>query len=66
MNNETREMSLEELDAVSAGEVTLVADKGYVGLEVKVGGYGFGVWVTGGSVCGAIYTPTHNGGTCVP
>ena len=64
--NVQQELSMEELNLVSGGDVTVVADKGYVGLEVRVGGYGFGVWVTGGSVCGAIYTPTHNGGTCIP
>ena len=64
--NIQQELSMEELNLVSGGDVTVVADKGYVGLEVRVGGYGFGVWVTGGSVCGAIYTPTHNGGTCIP
>lgn len=66
MNNEIRELSMDELDTIAGGQVTIVADKDYVGLEVRIGGYGFGVWATGGSLCGAIFTPTHNGGTCVP
>jgi hypothetical protein len=66
MNNQIRELSMDELDRVSGGNITVVADKDYVGIEISIGGYGFGVWVTGGSVCGAINTPSHRGGTCVP
>ena len=66
MNHEKRELTMDELDSVNGGAVTVVVDKGYAGLEIKIGGYGFGVWVMGGSLCGALYTPTHNGGTCIP
>ena len=65
MNNQT-EMRMDELDTASGGKITLVAEKGYVGLEVSVGGFGFAVWVTGGSVCGSLTYPGHKGGTCVP
>ena len=66
MNSHCRELSVEELNAASAGSIDIVVDKGYVGVEVHVGGYGFAVWTTGGSVCGATYTPTHTGGSCTP
>jgi len=66
MHSDIRELTAGELNEVSGGEITVVADKDYFGIEVKVGGYGFGVWVTGGQVCGATYTPHRNGGTCVP
>lgn len=66
MNNDIRELTISELGDVSGGDVTVVVEKGYVGIEVSFGGYGVGVWVTGGSVCGAINTPSHRGGTCVP
>ncbi|MBR1152360.1 hypothetical protein [Bradyrhizobium sp. JYMT SZCCT0428] len=66
MSNAINELSMDELDAVNGGAVTVVADKGYVGIEIRVGGYGFGVWVTGGSVCGALFYPGHTGGTCIP
>ena len=64
MTNQACEMSLAELDAVNGGDVTIVAEKGYVGIEVSIGGYGVAVWATGGSVCGSVTTPTHKGGTC--
>ena len=63
------ELSINELDTISGGKVSLVTDKGYVGLEVTVGGYGFAVWATGGSVCGAVITPKNPTGTpghCTP
>ena len=50
MNNEIRELSMDELDRVSGGNITVVADKDYVGIEISIGGYGFGVWVTGSLV----------------
>ena len=62
MHSDIRELTAGELNAVGGGEITVVADKDYVGIEVRVGGYGFAVWVTGGQVCGATYTPHHNGG----
>ena len=64
MNNQACEMSLAELDAVNGGDVTVVVEKGYVGIEVSIGGYGVAVWATGGSLCGSVTTPTHKGGTC--
>jgi hypothetical protein len=66
MNEEIRELGMDELDTVSGGDITVVAEKGYVGIEISIGGYGVAVWATGGSVCGAINTPSHRGGTCVP
>jgi hypothetical protein len=66
MNNEICELSMNELDAVNGGDVTVVIEKGYVGIEIKVGGYGVAVWATQGSICGSVTTPSHNGGTCVP
>ena len=66
MNSDIRELTVSELNGVSGGDITVVAEKGYVGIEISVGGYGVAVWVTGGSVCGAINTPSHRGGTCVP
>ena len=66
MSNQIHELSMNELDAASAGKFTVVVEKGYVGVEISVGGYGIGVWVTGGSVCGAVNYPGHRGGTCVP
>ncbi len=52
------ELSSEQLDHVCGGEITVVADKGYVGIEVSIGGYGIAVWATGGSICGQIKTPS--------
>ncbi|MBR1233181.1 hypothetical protein [Bradyrhizobium sp. AUGA SZCCT0182] len=66
MSKEINELTMDELDAVNGGAVTVVVDKRYVGIEITVGGYGFGVWVTGGSLCGALFTPGHRGGTCIP
>ena len=64
MNNQACEMSLAELDAVNGGEVTLTVEKGNVGIEVSIGGYGIAVWATGGSVCGQVTTPTHRSNGC--
>jgi hypothetical protein len=47
----------------------IVTDKGYIGIEIKVGGYGVAVWATGGSVCGSIITPQNPAGIpghCIP
>ena len=66
MSNDICELSMNELDSVNGGEITVVVDKGYAGIQIMVGGYGFGVWVTGGSLCGGILTPKHIGGTCIP
>jgi hypothetical protein len=67
LNNEIRELSIDDLDTVSGGGLTVVAEKGYVGVEIKVGGYGVAVWATGGSVCGSVSTPTSkHGGSCTP
>lgn len=60
------ELSSEELDHVSGGEITVVAEKGYVGIEVSIGGYGIAVWATGGSVCGQVKTPHSNHSGCTP
>lgn len=66
MHSDIRELTASELDDISGGEFTIVADSGYFGIQVMIGGYGFGVWATGGKLCGALYSPHHNGGTCVP
>ena len=66
MSNAINELSMDDLDAVNGGAVTVVVDKGYVGIEITIGGYGFGVWATGGSLCGALFSPGHRGGTCIP
>jgi len=63
------ELSMNELDTVNGGKISLVTDKGYIGLEVSIGGYGFAVWATGGSVCGSTITPSNPTGTpghCTP
>jgi hypothetical protein len=63
------ELSMNELDTVNGGKISLVTDKGYVGLEVTIGGYGFAVWATQGSVCGGVITPKNPTGTpghCTP
>lgn len=63
------ELSGAELDSVTGGGLNVVTDKGYVGVEVTVGGYGFAVWATGGSVCGSVITPKNPTGTpghCTP
>jgi hypothetical protein len=66
MNN-IYELSLDELDTVNGGGLNVVAEKGYVGVEIKIGGYGVAVWATQGSVCGSVTTPTSNhGGKCTP
>lgn len=64
--SDSRPLSLAELDAVSGGKITVVAEKGYVGVEVSIGGYGIAIWATGGSVCGQVQTPggIHSG--CTP
>jgi bacteriocin-like protein len=66
MSNQICELSTNELDAVSGGDITVIAEKGYIGIEIRVGGYGIAVWATEGSVCGSVRYPGHNGGTCVP
>jgi hypothetical protein len=67
MNSQTYELSMDQLDAVNGGGITIVAEKGYVGVEIKVGGYGVAIWATQGSVCTSVTTPTSNpGGTCTP
>jgi bacteriocin-like protein len=63
------ELSMNELDAINGGKFSVVADKGYVGVEVSIAGYGFAVWATGGSVCGSVITPKNPTGTpghCTP
>jgi hypothetical protein len=67
MNSQTCELNISQLDAVNGGGITVVAEKGYVGIEIKVGGYGVAIWATEGSVCTSVTTPTSNpGGTCHP
>lgn len=56
-----RELNVAELDAVYGGGVTLVSEKGYVGVEISVGGYGVAIWATNGSVCASVTTPTNKG-----
>jgi ribosomal protein S3 len=53
----TKELTMDQLDRVSGGDITVVVDKGYAGLEIKVGGYGVAVWVTQGEVHGKVTTP---------
>ena len=63
------ELRIDELDTVNGGTFNLVTDKGYVGLEVSIGGYGFAVWATQGSLCGSVITPKNPTGTpghCTP
>lgn len=38
MHSDIRELTAGELNAVGGGEITVVADKDYVGIEVRVGG----------------------------
>ncbi|MBX9650353.1 MAG: hypothetical protein K2X57_25245 [Xanthobacteraceae bacterium] len=64
MSNAHSEMTIDELDTVAAGKVTVVVEKGYVGIEISIGNYGVAVWATGGSLCGAVNYPGHRGGTC--
>ena len=66
MHSDIRELTASELNDISGGEITVVADKDYFGIEISFGKYGVGIWVAGGSVCGAINTPSHRGGTCIP
>jgi hypothetical protein len=63
------QLSMDELDTVNGGKISLVTDTGYIGLEVSIGGYGFAVWATGGSICGSTITPKNPTGTpghCTP
>ena len=57
------EMKMDELDTVNGGKFLLVTDKGYVGLEISIGGYGFAVWATQGSLCGSLISPSNPTGT---
>jgi hypothetical protein len=59
-------LSSEELDRVCGGEITLTVDKGYVSLEVSIGGYGGAVWATEGSICGQVKTPHSIHSGCTP
>ena len=60
------ELSSTEIDSVGGGEVTVVVEKGYVGVEVSIGGYGFAIWATEGSLCGSVKTPHSNHSGCTP
>ena len=60
------ELNSEELDHVSGGEVIVHVDKGYAGIEIKLGGFGIAVWVMDGSVCGQVTTPFGIHGGCTP
>ncbi|MDI1262589.1 MAG: hypothetical protein PS018_04960 [bacterium] len=63
------ELKMDELETVNGGKVSVVTDKGYLGIEVSVFGYGFAVWATGGSICGSTITPKNPTGTpghCTP
>ena len=60
------ELNSDELDQVNAGEVTVTVEKGYVGIEVSIGGYGIAVWATGGSICGQVKTPSSIHSGCTP
>jgi hypothetical protein len=53
----TKELTMDQLDRVSGGDITLVADKSYVGLEIKFGGYSVAVWVTQGEAHGKVTKP---------
>ena len=70
MNSQTYELSMDQLNAVNGGGLTIIAEKGCVGVEIKVGGYGVAILATQGSVCTSctsVTTPTSNpGGTCTP
>lgn len=65
-NTAIYELDCAELDRVSGGAITVVAEKGYVGIEISVGGYGVAVWATGGSICGKVSTPNSNHSGCTP
>ncbi|MBN8992288.1 MAG: hypothetical protein J0H42_28945 [Rhizobiales bacterium] len=63
------ELNMDELDTVNGGKISLVTDKGYIGLEVSIGGYGFAVWATQGSLCGSVISPSNPlgvPGRCIP
>ena len=60
------ELRLDELNRVGGGEITVVAEPGYVGIEVSIGGYGLAVWATGGSICGQVKTPNGIHSGCTP
>jgi hypothetical protein len=60
------ELNSEELDHICGGEITLTVEKGYVGLEVSIGGYDVAVWATGGSICGQVKTPHSIHSGCAP
>lgn len=60
------ELSSEQLDHVCGGEIIVTAEKGYVGIEVSIGGYGIAVWATEGSICGQVKTPHSNHSGCTP
>ncbi len=62
MATDARELNIDELNMVCGGDVSVVIDKGYIGVQVTVGGYGFAVWGTGGSVCGSVITPKNPAG----
>ncbi|OPY98198.1 hypothetical protein A5906_35310 [Bradyrhizobium sacchari] len=61
-----QELSSNEMDQVVGGKVTVIAEKGYVGIEISVGGYGVAVWATQGSLCGQVVTPKSNNSGCTP
>ena len=53
------ELSMNELDTVNGGKISLDLDTGYIGLEVSIGGYGFAIWATQGSLCGSGISPKN-------
>lgn len=61
-----RELTADELDLVSGGDIGVVADKDYFGIEVSIGGYGVAVWFTGGSACGQVKGPGGQRSGCTP
>ena len=56
------ELNIDKVDMVSGGDVSVVIVKEYIGVPVTIGGYGFAVWGTEGSVCGSVITPKNPAG----
>jgi hypothetical protein len=59
-----RPLTPEEIDLIEGGEITVINDPDYFGIEISVGKWSVAVWFTQGSACGQVKTPGGIHGGC--